>query len=1356
MLLSLLGWSNNAQAQAISLSDLLASPSVATISYASDLPHTDNGTFGASTAQLVAGGGSFRSSGGDYYANAYKIDLAAGDNIEISHSSSDFDAFLYIFSATGSKMAENDDYDGSLNSYIKFTAGATGTYFIVPTTISANKTGTYTLSVIRPVEITAIAADKDSIDVPLGVSAQDELYSQVMLTGTHASGTEYFWSWRWEWNETVGKYVYAPNNDDLPVGYVFADIAAANLPQVAVVHPALAVDKTITIPCSEPLNITVETPVWQFTLAANAKVDLVVDSLESGEALRIVLLDGNKNLLDSWDLHEFWYTAEGVLPPGTYYLMFQNTGSAASLTAQVNIESTPVTVYTALNYASLAGTSAAGSLSLTGTQVATPNGAVLGTGYSVAVTEGKNYKILFTLNAATNTDMAAMLCLLSGGTLEGNATDWKNDLLNVNGTNVSGSTTLTVPFNYTAVATGNLRLLCLAYFDVDEAAYTLTVTEAPASVAYTALAYTPVSVGAPASGSFSQADASVLNEYWETIGAGHSFTAAAGKRYQITYTLNAATKTTIDAGLYLLSGGTFQGNATNWNGDLLNTAGNYLSGVTSMTVSLTYNAVTAGDVRLLCLADFYTEALTYTLTVTEIPVYTAIAYTTVSVGTPVNASFSQANSTTVLNPVLETIGAGYSFAAAAGKRYKITYTVNSLTNTNITALLILLNDTLRGNETGWNGDDVDGNGNSNYGTFASVSLTYDAATAGNFRLLCLAEFYSEAVSYSITVTEIPVYTAIAYTTVSVGAPVNASFSQASTTVLNPALETIGAGYSFAAAADKRYRITYTVNSLTNAYMDAVLILLNDTLRGDATSWNGDDLVNDGNGVYPGTSTSVSLTYNAATAGNIRLLCLAAFDSEEVFYSIKVEELPAPITLTALLDNATTIPYASPLSWSQNGVLGGGNSALVEGNSALNFRSDGETYYAAAYKIEMQANDDFEISHVKIRDIDPYLSLYKLSGTDYVWMAENDDYNGSPNSYITSTSLAAGTYYIVATTFNADETGAYTLSVWNTAEPPAPPILSSNTQLASLTVNGLSATAGAIDPTAYTITVAFEHSTATVVAEAAEASSSVEVWGVDSLVVGNNTVPVKVTAEDGSSQIYTLTITRSVQVFTVTFNSSGSAVDPQQVTKGATAAQPADPTRTGYTFAGWNNGSTAYDFSTAVTANITLTAQWTADVYTITYNDLNGASNSNPATYTIESSAITLAAPGTRTGYTFGGWYNNSGLTGSAVTTIAAGSTGNVEFWAKWTAATGPTGPTGVDGLQVAPVQVYPNPFTGNVHLAGAEGYVLKVIGVSGKVEHSQKVNSPDETISLESLPAGLYFFQVEKSGAVKTIKAVKR
>ncbi|MDR1158621.1 MAG: InlB B-repeat-containing protein, partial [Oscillospiraceae bacterium] len=72
----------------------------------------------------------------------------------------------------------------------------------------------------------------------------------------------------------------------------------------------------------------------------------------------------------------------------------------------------------------------------------------------------------------------------------------------------------------------------------------------------------------------------------------------------------------------------------------------------------------------------------------------------------------------------------------------------------------------------------------------------------------------------------------------------------------------------------------------------------------------------------------------------------------------------------------------------------------------------------------------------------------------------------------------------------------------------------------------------------------------------------------------------------------------VTTYRVTFNSQGgSAVTAQTVTSGRAATKPADPTREGYTFDGWYTdaaGTTAYNFSTLVTASITLYAKWTAD------------------------------------------------------------------------------------------------------------------------------------------------------------------
>jgi uncharacterized repeat protein (TIGR02543 family) len=68
------------------------------------------------------------------------------------------------------------------------------------------------------------------------------------------------------------------------------------------------------------------------------------------------------------------------------------------------------------------------------------------------------------------------------------------------------------------------------------------------------------------------------------------------------------------------------------------------------------------------------------------------------------------------------------------------------------------------------------------------------------------------------------------------------------------------------------------------------------------------------------------------------------------------------------------------------------------------------------------------------------------------------------------------------------------------------------------------------------------------------------------------------------------------IYTVTFNTQGgSNVVAQIVTAGATASQPANPTRANYTFTGWFTSAKdgdKFDFATPITGNVTIFAQWT--------------------------------------------------------------------------------------------------------------------------------------------------------------------
>ena len=137
---------------------------------------------------------------------------------------------------------------------------------------------------------------------------------------------------------------------------------------------------------------------------------------------------------------------------------------------------------------------------------------------------------------------------------------------------------------------------------------------------------------------------------------------------------------------------------------------------------------------------------------------------------------------------------------------------------------------------------------------------------------------------------------------------------------------------------------------------------------------------------------------------------------------------------------------------------------------------------------------------------------------------------------------------------------------------------------------------------------------------------------------------------------------TINQYTITFDTDGgSEVAPITQDYGTAITAPADPTREGYTFAGWDTAIPA----TMPAHNMTITAQWTVNQYTITYDLDGGTAEGNPDTYTVETDAFTLKNP-TRPGYTFTGW-SGTGLTGedNLTVTIPKGSTGNRSYTAHW-------------------------------------------------------------------------------------------
>ena len=159
-----------------------------------------------------------------------------------------------------------------------------------------------------------------------------------------------------------------------------------------------------------------------------------------------------------------------------------------------------------------------------------------------------------------------------------------------------------------------------------------------------------------------------------------------------------------------------------------------------------------------------------------------------------------------------------------------------------------------------------------------------------------------------------------------------------------------------------------------------------------------------------------------------------------------------------------------------------------------------------------------------------------------------------------------------------------------------------------------------------------------------------------------------TAYDFSSKVtgdITLYAKWNINAYTVSFDSNdGSSVAAQSVNYNTSASKPADPSMTGYTFAGWftdKDCTTAYDFSSKVTGDITLYAKWNINAYTVSF-DSNGGSSVAAQSVDYNTTASKPADP-SKTGYTFADWFTDKD--GKTAYDFSSKVTGDITLYAKW-------------------------------------------------------------------------------------------
>ena len=125
-------------------------------------------------------------------------------------------------------------------------------------------------------------------------------------------------------------------------------------------------------------------------------------------------------------------------------------------------------------------------------------------------------------------------------------------------------------------------------------------------------------------------------------------------------------------------------------------------------------------------------------------------------------------------------------------------------------------------------------------------------------------------------------------------------------------------------------------------------------------------------------------------------------------------------------------------------------------------------------------------------------------------------------------------------------------------------------------------------------------------------------------------------------------------YKATFLVDGAAYgDVKSYAEGEQIVAPADPSKTGYTFTGWDPA-----VGTMGNADMTFNAKFEAKTYNVKFMNGDAQHDANTVKY---DGAYTLPAEPTKDGYTFAGWVDASGNAMPATHT----TDGDVTFYAKW-------------------------------------------------------------------------------------------
>ena len=348
-----------------------------------------------------------------------------------------------------------------------------------------------------------------------------------------------------------------------------------------------------------------------------------------------------------------------------------------------------------------------------------------------------------------------------------------------------------------------------------------------------------------------------------------------------------------------------------------------------------------------------------------------------------------------------------------------------------------------------------------------------------------------------------------------------------------------------------------------------------------------------------------------------------------------------------------------------------------------------------------------------------------------------------------------------------------------------------------TLINLSVSEGTLSPIfnsvtySYTVNVPFSVSSITLTATSTDPNATVEGTGVKTLSTGENLFTISVTAADGITvQEYTVTIIRALNTIatlsnltvstgtlTPTFNSNTFVYTvnvPYSVTSITLTATTTDVNATiaGDGVKTLNTGANVFTITVtaqdgAATQNYTVTVNRaqnndaTLSELTVSEGELSPAFNSTVYHYTIElletETEITIAAtPTDPMAKIFGDGTKNlsSGINFLTIVVIAEDGVTSLEYHITIERILGIDDPM----AELEKILIYPNPTTGKLTIENGELRIeeVEVFDVYGrKLLSFESLMSPETTVDISHLAAGVYFVKIRTTSGEVVRKVVK-